>query len=86
MLVSNVLGVDISFDLALHGRIPMILDSVVRSSRKLLRNLGPSIPQLTMTGEDYSIFVLRPRILVDVGIEMVVPPLATLLSDTTCIS
>jgi hypothetical protein len=36
-----------------------------------------------MAGKNDPIFLLCPRILVDTGIEMVMPPLTTLLSNAT---
>ncbi len=52
MNVVDVLSVEIFLNFSLHGRIPVVLDSVICSSGKLLRYLCPSISQLTVTRDD----------------------------------
>lgn len=62
----------------------MVLDGVVRTSRKPLCHFRPTAAHCSVTLEDQSVFFLGPRILVDAGIEMVVPPLTTLLPNASC--
>ena len=68
----------------------MVLDVVVGATRKVQCNLRPFISILIMTAEQNVFFCSRPLLVVDVGIQLVVPsksiegvPLTTLFSCTT---
>mmetsp|Transcript_30730 Transcript_30730/g.98142 ORF Transcript_30730/g.98142 Transcript_30730/m.98142 type:complete len:265 (-) Transcript_30730:105-899(-) len=69
-------------DLPLHGRVPVVLDSVVSSPRKVLGNLSPTIAVLLVGGNKLPVLLLGPGVPPDVGVEVVVPSLTALLADT----
>ena len=60
----------------------MVLDVVVGATRKVQCNLRPFISILIMTAEQNVFFCSRPLLVVDVGIQLVVPSLTTLFSCT----
>jgi hypothetical protein len=59
----------------------VVLYRVVGSAWKQLRNLGPLVSQRGMCLEDRSILILRPRVLVDARMQMVVPPFSALFAN-----
>mmetsp|Transcript_17726 Transcript_17726/g.71156 ORF Transcript_17726/g.71156 Transcript_17726/m.71156 type:complete len:295 (+) Transcript_17726:723-1607(+) len=67
--------------LALHRAVPVVLDRVVRAAGQLAGDLGPLVADLDVLGENRAVLVLGPRLLGDVRVEVVVPPLAALLAD-----
>ena len=60
----------------------MILDGIICPSRKPFRNQRPTITEFFMSFNDSEVFFFGPTLLLDIGIEMVVPSLPTLLTDT----
>mmetsp|Transcript_18950 Transcript_18950/g.54956 ORF Transcript_18950/g.54956 Transcript_18950/m.54956 type:complete len:214 (+) Transcript_18950:2064-2705(+) len=77
-LVAPLTQREVLLDLALHGRIPVILDGVVGTAVKEFGDLGPSIPEVDVTIENDPILPLGPRLLGYVRVEVIVPPLAAL--------
>lgn len=78
------------FELPLNSRIPVVFDSVVGAAWKPLRDERPSVAQpsqecgvLFMSLNDRLVLLLRPSLLLDVGIEVVMPPLPALLPDAS---
>ena len=69
--------------LSFHGGIPMVLDGIVCSSGNQFGNLCPLVAPLPVGIVYDAVFFVGPRRLLDVGVEMVVPTLTTLLSDPT---
>ena len=63
------------------GRIMMILDCVVRSSWKILRNDGPFISKLTVCIFQYSFFGVCLWRFINLGIEMIIPTSTALLPN-----
>ena len=58
-----------------------VFDGVVGPSRESLCDFAPAVAVLLMHGKDQSVFLLRPLLLPDVGIQMIVPPLSALLAN-----
>ena len=83
--IDIVLGRDVTFDLALHGGIPVVLNGIVRATGKKLGNLGPLVAESLVMGNNETIFLLAPRLLANGRIEMVVPTLTALLADAACV-
>ena len=77
----DILGLEEFLDLSLHGGVPVVLDGVVGAAREELGHLGPLVPQTLVVGDDDPVLLLGEGSLLDVRIEMVVPPLAALLAD-----
>ena len=61
----------------------MVLDVVVRSSRKPLGDLGPLVTEFFVRLAHDVFLILRPVSLVDVRVQVVVPALAALLARAT---
>ena len=63
--------------------VPKVLDHVVGAPGKMLGDLGPFVAEFSV--EFFDLFVLfeSPGVLFDLGVQLVVPTLATLLADTT---
>ena len=75
---------------ALDSGVPVVFDGVVSPSRKPLRNQGPLIAHsailtfiLFVGLNDGLILLISPSLLSDVGVQVVVPPLAALLADSS---
>lgn len=66
----------------LHGGIPVILDRVVSASLEVLGDLCPAVTESLMSEEQQPLLLITPLLLLDVGIQMIVPTLSTLLADT----
>jgi hypothetical protein len=66
---------------SLHRRVPVVLDGIVCPARQQCSDLGPLLSVRAMRINDDRVLVRRPALLADVRIQMVVPPLTTLLSD-----
>lgn len=58
-----------------HGGVPVIFDGIVSATRQQLGDLGPFIAESAVGVEDEAILFGRPGRLLDVGAEMVVPPM-----------
>lgn len=67
---------------ALKCRIPSILNGIIRSAGKTFRNLRPFISELSVSINDGLILLLSPFTLVDVRIQVVVPTLTALLTES----
>lgn len=61
----------------------MVLDGVVGASRHELGDLGPTISKGVMRLQNQSIFVLSPRSLVDVGVQVIMPSFTALFTNAT---
>ena len=57
-----------------HGRVEVVLDGVVSPSGESLSDVFPSVADLSMRLEEGTFLRLRPRTLLDMGVELVVPP------------
>ena len=51
----------------------MVLNVVISASRQVLCDLRPSVAQFLMSLDDEHIFLLRPLVLLDVRVQVVVP-------------
>lgn len=69
--------------LSLQRRVEVVLYVVVSSPRQQLRNLRPPVPQLLMRLYYQVVLLLSPLVLLYVGVQMIVPPLPTLLPNPT---
>lgn len=71
--------VDAALVLAVGG-VEVVLDTVVAAAGQLLGYVGPLVAQ-TFVEVEYLAFLLAvDRVLFDVGVQMVMPPLATLFA------
>ena len=61
----------------------MVLDSVVCAPGDQLRNLGPLVAMDPVRLYKYELLIIVPLALSDLGIKVVVPSLATLLTIAT---
>lgn len=68
---------------SLKGRVPPVLNGIVRSSGKTLGNFCPLVAQFVMSLDNGGIFLVRPFGLVDMRIQMIVPTFPTLLAETS---
>ncbi len=66
------------------NRAPTYLNGVVRAAREHLGDLGPAVPELRVRLEEQVLLLLRPRLLLDVRVQLVVPALAALRSLRWC--
>ena len=67
----------------LHGRVPVVLDGVVGAAGEVFGDLSPPVAERLVGQEEDPLLVLAPVLLLDVRIQMIVPPLSALLADTT---
>mmetsp|Transcript_10221 Transcript_10221/g.20968 ORF Transcript_10221/g.20968 Transcript_10221/m.20968 type:complete len:302 (-) Transcript_10221:398-1303(-) len=81
--VTRISGLCRSPSPAPHGAVPSVLNSVVCPSRHHLCNLGPLIAEFRLHLDDDAVLFLSPTALLDVGVKVVVPALAALLSRTS---
>mmetsp|Transcript_25152 Transcript_25152/g.52050 ORF Transcript_25152/g.52050 Transcript_25152/m.52050 type:complete len:272 (-) Transcript_25152:513-1328(-) len=76
-----------SAKLALHGqvlallRVPTVLHRVLRATRERARDLRPSVTHNSLQRDKQLVFLLGPRLLGKARIEVVLPPLAHLLTQ-----
>ncbi len=61
----------------------MIFDVIISSPVQKLGNLRPLVPVLQVKLEDFVVFIFAPAVFLYVWIQVVMPPLAALLSDST---
>lgn len=61
----------------------MVLNVVISAAVQELRNFGPTVPVLLVKLEDFEILFLCPTILLNVGVQVVVPTFTALLTDAT---
>ena len=59
----------------------MILDGVVGAPDERLGNLRPPVAELVVGDDELAVLLARPLLALDLGVEVVVPSLAALLSD-----
>mmetsp|Transcript_47604 Transcript_47604/g.114278 ORF Transcript_47604/g.114278 Transcript_47604/m.114278 type:complete len:306 (+) Transcript_47604:1197-2114(+) len=67
--------------LALERGVPVILDGVVGAPDERLGNLRPPVAELVVRDDELAVLLARPLLALDLGVEVVVPSLAALLSD-----
>lgn len=67
----------------LHGGVPVILDRIICPPRNHLGNFSPFVAHAQMSIVYDPVLFFGPRGLLYVWIEMIVPPLSTLLADST---
>jgi hypothetical protein len=65
---------------SLQSGIETIFNVIIRSSWEVFGDLGPFISKFLVRLNNGSIFLLGPLILLDVGVQMIVPPLPALLA------
>lgn len=65
----------------LHGRVPVVLNGIIRTPWEVLCNLRPLVPQFLVQLHDFLILLLRKAGLVDIRGQVVVPALTALLPD-----
>jgi hypothetical protein len=66
----------------LHGRIPMVLDSIVRAPFEELGNLRPFVAHDPVLEIKNPFLVLTPGDFFDLRVEMIVPSFTALLPDS----
>ena len=66
----------------LHARVPMILNCVVSPPLQNFRDFCPLVAVVSVHQVQYPLFLLAPPDLLDLGIQVVVPPLPALLADS----
>ena len=60
----------------------MVLNCVVSSTFQDLRDFSPFVAQSAMVKVEYPLLIRAPRDLLDLGIQMIVPPLSALLANS----
>ena len=70
-------------DLLLHRGVPVVLYRVVRAAFQVCGDHGPLIVELTVQNVKNELFFLAPLVLLDFGIQMVMPAFTALFSDAT---
>ena len=68
-------------DFLLHRRVPVILNRVVGTTFKNLGNISPLVALAFVRNVEDQLLLETPSILLDLGVEVVVPALSALLSD-----
>ena len=53
----------------------MVLDMIVSSPGKMLCDLGPAVSILLVQNEYSLVFLVGPLVLLDIWVEMIVPPI-----------
>lgn len=56
------------------GRVKVVLDAVVTASWEFFRNICPLVSKLLVQVEDLLLLLLVDRVLLDVGVQMIMPP------------
>lgn len=69
------------WDFLLHNWVPMILDGVVCSQSKIIGHFGPFATMKQKQQIKHPLLFTSPFCFIDVGIEMIVPSLTTLLTN-----
>mmetsp|Transcript_3158 Transcript_3158/g.9795 ORF Transcript_3158/g.9795 Transcript_3158/m.9795 type:complete len:215 (-) Transcript_3158:225-869(-) len=67
--------------LAPSGRVPVVLDGVVRAPRQQLGDLRPLVAVRLVRFHENAVLLLAPAVALDVRVEVVVPALAALLAN-----
>ena len=60
----------------------MILDGIICPTDEMFGHIGPPVTHDPMREEQRPLLVIMPVRFLDAGVEVVVPPLSTLLSDS----
>lgn len=60
----------------------MILDGVVSATDQILSNVGPFVTHDKVREVKEPLFLISPLLLLDVRVEVVVPPFSALLTNT----
>jgi len=68
---------------SLERGVEVVLDVVVSAAREKLRDFRPSVAVLQVQVQNLLVFFFSPPVLLDVGVQMVVPSLAALLADAS---
>ena len=68
-------------DLLLHRRVPVVLDRVVGTPFENLCNVCPLVALALVGDVEDQLLLKAPGVLLDLGVEMVVPALSALLAD-----
>jgi hypothetical protein len=63
----------------------MVFDGVVSAAVEVFGDFCPAVSEGLVREEQKPLLVIAPVLLLDVWIQMVVPALAALLADSTCI-
>ena len=67
--------------LAAQGRVPVVLDGILCAPVDDLGNVCPAVAHALVLGDELGLLALAPGVPLDVGPQLVVPALATLLAD-----
>ena len=59
----------------------MVLDRVIGSSLQIFGYLCPSVPQIFVRQEQQPLLGILPIVLLDIGVEVVVPTFSALFTD-----
>ncbi len=62
----------------------MIFDGVVSTTDQVLSDVGPFVPHDKVREVKEPLFLISPFLLLDVRVQVVVPPFTALLANTTC--
>lgn len=65
----------------LHGRVPMVFDGIISPSEQVLGDLSPPVADISMRQKKDPLFIVFPILFLDVGVEVIMPTLTTLLAD-----
>lgn len=68
---------------SLQSTVEVILYMVIGATVQKSRDFGPPVTEFLVEFEDLLVLLLSPPILFYVGVEVIMPALAALLSDTT---
>lgn len=68
---------------SLQSTVEVILYMVIGATVQKSRDFGPPVAEFLVKFEDLLVLFLGPPILLDVGVEVIVPALAALLSDAS---
>lgn len=70
-------------DFFLHRGVPVVFNSVVRSTLKHHRDLSPLVALLAMSKEKNPLFLAAPYALFYSGVQVIMPALTALLANAT---
>ena len=70
-------------NLLFHGRVPVIFNRVVGTTFQICGNDSPLIIELTVQNVQNELFFITPLVFLNLGVQMVMPALTALLSNTT---
>ena len=61
-------------DVRVEVIMPALAALLAHSAGEVLGDLGPTVPILIVKNEDHLVFLVGPLVLLDVWVEMIVPP------------